>query len=321
MANTNKQLKVIYSDGTLGLGGDGFHYIFSYSRGGLESLEINGKQWLYREPKPTFWRATTDNDRGNGFSKKSVQWLGADMFVDATSIDVKVNDQLIEFPGAPTNNKYSSNEYADKVEIIYHYETLTTPSTPVDVSYTITPNGNIDVHAHYTGNAMLPDLPVFGIRFVMPTLATGFQYDGLSGETYPDRMAGGQPGTYHIDGLPVTKYLVPQDCGVHMATNALTVTRKTTKDNSDQSATPFSLSFEKLDQPFAFSCLPYTAEELENATHIEELPIPRRTVVSILGAVRGVGGIDSWGRDVEAQYHIPAGDDIDFGFRINGPKK
>lgn len=23
----------------------------------------HGKEWLYRTPKPTFWRATTDNDR------------------------------------------------------------------------------------------------------------------------------------------------------------------------------------------------------------------------------------------------------------------
>ncbi len=114
----------------------------------------------------------------------------------------------------------------------------------------------------------------------------------------------------------MTNYMVPQDCGVHMKTDWLKVTRTTTKDNSDHSDKPFSIKFENDGQPFAFSCLPYTAEELENATHQEELPLPRRTVVSILGAVRGVGGIDSWGRDVEEKYHIPAGKDIDFGFKI-----
>ena len=39
-------------------------------RGGLESLVKDGKEWLYRSPRPTFWRATTDNDRGNGFSEE-----------------------------------------------------------------------------------------------------------------------------------------------------------------------------------------------------------------------------------------------------------
>ena len=64
MVNTNNQLHVIYSDGGLGVGGDNFHYIFNYTRSGIESMVINGKEWLYREPKPIFWRATTDNDRG-----------------------------------------------------------------------------------------------------------------------------------------------------------------------------------------------------------------------------------------------------------------
>lgn len=66
----------------------------------------------------------------------------------------------------------------------------------------------------------------------------------------------------------------------------------------------------------AFSCLPYTASELENATHQEELPPPRRTVLCIYGAVRGVGGIDSWGTDVEEKYWIDAEDDIAFRFSI-----
>ncbi len=315
MANTN-QLHVIYGDGTLGVGGDDFHYIFSYTRGGIESLVIGGKEWLYREPKPTFWRATTDNDRGNGFSKRSIQWLGADQFIDADAIDIKINGQLIDFPSAPSNNQYSDHETAEEVEVIYHFKTLTQPATPVDVSYLVQATGEIEVHAHFTGNTDLPELPLFGMRLVMPTLATGFDYAGLSGETYPDRMAGGQPGIYHVDGLPVTKYLTPQDNGVHMQTDWVTITRNSTKNNADSATVPFKLTFEKVDQPFAFSALPYTAEELENATHIEELPLPRRTVVSILGAVRGVGGIDSWGADVEKQYHISAARDIDLRFRL-----
>ena len=44
-----------------------------------------------------------------------------------------------------------------------------------------------------------------------------------------------------------------------------------------------------------FVCLPYTASEIENALHHEELPPARRTVLCVYGAVRGVGGIDSWG--------------------------
>ncbi len=125
MVNTTDKLHVIYGDGDLGVGGDGFHYLFSYSRGGIESLVIDNKEWLYREPKPTFWRATTDNDRGNGFSQKSAQWLGADLFSQSVGVDVKVDDQLIKFPGAKVNNQYSNNEYVDKIEVSYHFVTAT----------------------------------------------------------------------------------------------------------------------------------------------------------------------------------------------------
>lgn len=149
----------------------------------------------------------------------------------------------------------------------------------------------------YTGKAGLPELPVFGLRMIMPTEATGYTYEGLSGETYPDRMAGATHGTFAVKGLPVAKYLVPQENGMHMATDWV----KVAKD----------------DQPINFSCLPYTAEELENATHIEELPLARRTVLVVAGAVRGVGGIDSWGADVEEKYHIPADKDIEFSFVLN----
>ena len=72
------------------------------------------------------------------------------------------------------------------------------------------------------------------------------------------------------------------------------------------------------DKPFHFSAIPYTPHELENALHREELPVPRRTVVSVLGAMRGVGGIDSWGSDVEEDYHVLADKDIGYGFVIRG---
>ena len=74
MAYTDK-LRVVYGDYTLGVHGEGFDYIFSYAQGGLESIVKNGYEWLYRCPKPTFWRALTDNDRGSKFHIKSGSWL------------------------------------------------------------------------------------------------------------------------------------------------------------------------------------------------------------------------------------------------------
>ncbi len=316
MEGTSKKLRVVYGDFTLGVHGEGFDYIFSYAQGGLESLVKNGYEWLYRCPKPTFWRALTDNDRGSKFHIKSGSWLAADMFIDCKEVEVITDGVSQGKPCAPENNKYGGDVFADEVTVKYTYETVTTPATTVDVTYHVAEKGKITVNVSYKGAKGLPQLPVFGLRFIMPTLADKYMYEGLSGETYPDRMAGAVKGVYEIDDLSLTPYLVPQECGMRMDTDWLEVTRHTSLDNSRKDKSDQVLRIEKEKDTFAFSCLPYTASEIENAMHQEELPPARRTVLCIYGAVRGVGGIDSWGSDVESAYHISAEEDITYSFVI-----
>ena len=211
---------------------------------------------------------------------------------------------------------YEGDVSADEIIVKFTYKTISNPSATVLVSYTVTGNGKIRVDVEYHGVKGLPELPVFGMRFIMPTLADSYMYEGLSGETYPDRKAGAVKGVYQVSDLSLTPYLVPQDCGMHMDTDWLEVTRYTSLDNSRRDYSLQILKIEKTDEPFAFSCLPYTAEEIENATHHEELPPARRTVLCVCGAVRGVGGIDSWGSDVEEPYRINAENVISYSFAI-----
>ena len=42
----NMKLKVVYGDVVLGVYGEGFDYLFSYQTGGMESLALDGKEWL-----------------------------------------------------------------------------------------------------------------------------------------------------------------------------------------------------------------------------------------------------------------------------------
>lgn len=309
--------RIVIGDVTIGIQGQDFAYIFSVGMGGMESLYKDGKEWLYRAPRPAFWRAATDNDRGNGFVFRSAVWSAADRFVRCVKVTARMDEQEISMPPAPENNKYNGDETCDRFEISYTYETPTVPVTEVTVSYLVESDGRIHVQVDYLGKQGLPELPVLGLRFLMPTAAERYTYEGLSGETYPDRMAGGIPGVYEVQGLPVTPYMVPQDCGMHMQTKWLEIVRKTSLDNTDRGERSSRLKITAEEgKYFAFSCLPYTAQELENAMHHEELPPARRTVVSILGAVRGVGGINSWGADVEDTYHISGEQDISYGFWI-----
>lgn len=311
-----KKLRVAYGDFTLGVHGDGFDYIFSYAQGGLESIVKNGYEWLYRCPKPTFWRALTDNDRGNRLHIKSGSWLAADMFIDCKKVEVIMDGVPQGNVLAPDNNRYGSDVYADEIIVKYTYQTIINPSTTVLVTYTVDVTGKINVNVHYVGVKGLPQLPVFGMRFIMPTLADKYMYEGLSGETYPDRKAGAVKGVYEVKDLSLTPYLVPQDCGVHMDTKWVEITRHTSLDNSRKDCASQILKIGSMDKPFAFSCLPYTATEIENATHHEELPPARRTVLCVYGVVRGVGGIDSWGSDVGKECRIDAEKDIEYSFYI-----
>ena len=263
------------------------------------------------------WRALTDNDRGSSFHLKSGSWLAADMFIRCKDIEVIMDGKSQGKPCAPDNNRYGGDVYAEEMQVIFTYETITTPATEVKVSYTVIKTGSIKVDVHYFGAKGLPELPVFGLRFIMPTLAERYYYEGLSGETYPDRKKGALEGMFVIDDLSLTPYLVPQECGVHMDTHHVKVYRRKSLDNSRDDFFEQELTFKKIDNPFAFSCLPYTASEIENATHHEELPPARRTVFCVYGAVRGVGGIDSWGSDVEDAYHISAEKDISYSFMIS----
>ena len=309
--------RIVIGDVTIGIQGQDFAYIFSVGMGGMESLYKDGKEWLYRAPRPAFWGAVPETDRGNSFVFRSAVWSAADRFVRCVKVAARMDEQEISMPPAPENNKYNGDETCDRFEISYTYETPTVPVTEVTVSYLVESDGRIHVQVDYLGKQGLPELPVLGLRFLMPTAAEGYTYEGLSGETYPDRMAGGIHGVYEVQGLPVTPYMVPQDCGMHMQTKWLEIVRKTSLDNTDRGGRSSRLKITAEEgKHFAFSCLPYTAQELENAMHHEELPPARRTVVSILGAVRGVGGINSWGADVEDAYHISGEQDITYGFWI-----
>ena len=129
MAYTNNSpLRVVYGDYTLGVHGKGFDYIFSYAQGGLESLVKDGYEWLYRCPKPTFWRALTDNDRGSSFHLKSGSWLAADMFIRCKDIEVIMDGASQGKPCAPDNNRYGGDVYAEEMQVIFTYETITTPA-------------------------------------------------------------------------------------------------------------------------------------------------------------------------------------------------
>ena len=324
-ASAEKGLSAVHGDANYGVRGDGFEIIFSVTEGGPVSIVYNGTEYLYRAPKPALWRASTENDKGNSFRAKSSVWMAADVFSLCTGCEVteyaksfaNIGDTKKEAAGADegcaaekcTARKYDIQDAAhrdpaaadlEKVSLTYTYEFPSAPGAKTEITYTVDRAGRIHTEVVYHGAKGLPELPEFGLRLLMPGKAESYTWEGLSGETYPDRKKGGTFGV-HTGTPEAAHYLVPQECGNHADTcQAQIGDLRIVMDGG----------------PFHLSVLPYTPEELENATHRDELPDTGRTVVSILGRMRGGGGIDSWGSDVEPPYRIPADQDIKYAFYL-----
>ena len=284
-------LAVIQGDVNLGVRGDRFALQFSYTEAGLSSLRLDGgPEWVWRAPRPALGRAPTENDRGCGLPVRSPAWMAADAYPQAAGWQVE--------EASP-----------QRVRIRYTFTFPTVPGASADLTYTVTGSA-LRVDAAYHGVPGAPELPVFGVR--MSTLHPAAQvcWTGLSGETYPDRYKGAQFGRWS-EQPHIPAYLVPQDCGVHMGTRTLTL-----EQQDAACRTTAALTLRMAEEPFAFSALPNTPQELENAAHQDELPCTGRTVLSVLGAVRGVGGIDSWGTDVEPACRLSGEADHQVSFLI-----
>lgn len=278
-------LKIVHGDGNLGIRGRDFEILFSHAQAGPASVRKGNTQWMWRGPRPAFWRAPTENDIGCGFPGKSAIWSAVETHQKC------VGREVLE-------------ESGEKFTIRYTFSADVMPDLKTDVTYSVDKLGRMDVTVRYYGAPNRPQLPLLGLRFATPEPVQTVTWGGLSGETYPDRYKGAKAGRFQeVPHIP--NYLVPQECGNHMNTLWATFQIGSAK-----------LGLYQTDKPFHFSAIPYTPHQLEQAFHVEELPRPTRTVVTVCGEMRGVGGIDTWGSDVESAYHVMSDKDMEFCFRI-----
>lgn len=292
----NKQahpLEIIHGDVNIGVRGEGFSAMFSRAEGGLSSLCLDGEEFIPRAPRTTFWRACTDNDRGAGHGYNCSQWMGAGLFQKVT--DVKVE------------------EAQGSVTVTFEYTLPTVPAVKNYVVYTASGDGEIHVCVRYEGAEGLPVLPAFGLDIRLKERYHNVRYYGFGPEeNYIDRMEGAKLGVYSCTAQDnLSRYLVPQECGNRVGTRWVEVT--------DDSGKGLRISGDGM--TFEHSVLPYSAYELEAASHREELPVPHYTWMRVLAAQMGVGGDDSWGAPVHAQYLIPSDRPLEVRLTIGRAKE
>lgn len=286
---TTKKMQVIYGDVNIGVKGEGFLAMFSKSEGGLASLQYDGTEYITRAPKTSYWRACTNNDRGAKQGFDCSMWLTAGLYQKV--IDVKVE------------------ELEEQVRITFEYELPTIPKAYITISYVMSGDGVVHVHLLYKGTEGLPEIPAFGMDFKLKERYHNFEYYGYGPEeNYVDRMEGARLGIFEGTAEEnLSNYLIPQECGNRVGTRWLKVT--------DEYGRGLQFTCEEI--PFESSVLPYSAYELENALHQEELPKIHYTWVRILAKQMGVGGDDSWGAPVHEQYRIPSDKNLEIAFHVS----
>ena len=129
-------------------------------------------------------------------------------------------------------------------------------------------------------------------------------------ETYWDRQKGAKIGRYEgrvEDQL--APYLKPQESGNKVGVRSAEIT--------DVNGIGFVINGMPTVE---LNALPYTAEQLEVASHGYKLPETDHTVVRVNLAQMGVAGDDTWGAPTHSEFTLYAEQNYRYGFSLKGIK-
>ncbi|MDB4868264.1 MAG: lacZ 3 [Cohnella sp.] len=286
---TLPSLHVGTEGGGLLIQGQRFAVRFDSVSGDMVSYQVGDTELLRESPAPNFWRASTDNDRGNKLHERSAVWREAGR-----------GRKLLSF-------RWESA--TDDVRIFIRYALPTVPVSLLDLTYILTGNGEIAISGCLMPGHGLPEMPEIGLLFVMdPAFDRLTWYGRGPHENYWDRQSGARWGL-HAGRVndQVVPYLRPQECGNKTDVRFATVTNAEGKGIRIEGAPTFELN-----------ALPYTPHEMEQYDHHHLLPKPEKTVVRINDKQMGVGGDDSWGARTHPEYTLFANRNYTFSFKWIG---
>ena len=280
-------LDVADAGGQITVTGDGFAARFDRATGTLASLLANGVELIRSGPRPNFWRAPTDNDRGNDMPKRCAAWREASQGWKVTSCAVRRLGPA-------------------KVEVTAEGEAVNGIVTS-KVAYTVFGSGDIAVEQSMMPiRAELPEVPRFGMQITIPG---GFEtvtwYGRGPQETYWDRKSGARVGLYSgsVDEQFVD-YCEPQENGNKTDVRWLALT--------NDAGTGLMVVGEPL---VGFSVHHFTAGDIESAKHGYQIERRDDITLSVDKEQTGVGGDDSWGALPHEAYTLRP-EPMSYSFRL-----
>ena len=145
---------VVEGKETIGIQFIDTEYLFD-KRKGLVSIQVNDEEILKQAPRPVFYRALTDNDRGA--KQTYANWLNASLFQNV------VDFKLIR------NSKCAQMIYTIQLESI---------EEECKLVYTVYNNQSIQIQLHLDKNSQRQTRPLFGIEFALKEEFKNFAYFG-----------------------------------------------------------------------------------------------------------------------------------------------
>ena len=274
---------------TLTIAGDEFNVIFNKQTGDLESYVYNGVELIKDALRPNYWRAMTDNDRGNKLQDRSSTWrdAGKERMLQAFEYDVTLESACIT--------------------VVYLLPTTVISSCKI--KYTITGEGKIKVEQDLIPGENLAEIPEIGMLVTMDQSFEELTWYGKGPyENYWDREKGAKIGLYNgkVEDQYVP-YLKPQECGNKTAVRWATLTNQSGIGLKVSGAPTIELN-----------ALPYLPQELEEHDHGYKLPNSEKVVVRINYKQMGVGGDDSWGQKTHPEFTLYANRQYSYSFTLEG---
>lgn len=275
--------------------GEGFSVTVDRKTGLLSSIRSGDTELLEAPLGPNFWRAPTDNDRGNHMVDATPgpnEWTPSGMGVWRKAHELWKAKEV------------SAEKLPDGSVKISVKGGISKPQCTLFISWTVTPAGEISVEQEFlpSNHGVAPEMPRYGM---MTTLKSGF--DNLSWygkgpqETYWDRQAariglyyGKVAEQYHSD------YAKPQESGNKEDVRWLTITNKN------------GAGLKIIGEPrVSVNALNHTDDDLFCATHWEnfypyQLPVRDTTTLHIDLHQRGLACENSWGARPNQQFNLDA---------------
>ncbi|HEY1717593.1 MAG TPA: beta-galactosidase, partial [Verrucomicrobiae bacterium] len=284
--NGSSSLKLVQDGDAVKIEGANFTAAFSRAAGTLTSLNFNGHEMLLQKPGELagpilqLFRAPTDNDKGFG------KWLARDWReAGLTNLIRRVDSFEVQQPN-PNEVQITTIATNSAARGGYKLKTI----------WTVCGDGSVDMQNLFEPFGQLPLLPRIGIVLRVAKDFENVRWLGRGPwENYSDRKDATDMGVWKSTvAQQHVPYLRPQENGNKEDVRWLELT----------DANGNGLKISAQENPFSFSALHFTANDLEGTRHSYELK-PRPEIILSLDAKNCGLGNSSAGPGILEKFSVP----------------